>query len=204
MLWERKSTGAASAYVPAVRPQGPRISLGRPAPAPWPTQKLRGRFRPSALGHRRRCPDPGAPARAERTCAIHESVSEKTRRRPLLTSEFSQNALRSSAPPNDRGRIRKPSRSLRCAGALRKPGDVPAKRHTRVDYKKKTPIITLYYAFENEGHGRIPSGSDSSIRVRVGRDVMAPPNSSGRGSMYGRRRCRCSCSSGSKSQIVTA
>lgn len=37
-----------------------------------------------------------------------------------------------------------------------------------MDYKKKRPAISLRCSFENEGHGRIPSGSDSSIRVRVG------------------------------------
>jgi hypothetical protein len=47
-------------------------------------------------------------------------------------------------------------------------GDVPAKRHTRVDYKKKSLVISVRCHFENERHGRVPSGSDSSIRVRVG------------------------------------
>jgi hypothetical protein len=38
-----------------------------------------------------------------------------------------------------------------------------------VDYKKKRLAMSYSYIFENEGHGRVPSGSDSSIRVRVGR-----------------------------------
>lgn len=188
MLWGRKS----SPRVPRAPVRDPELHF------PFDPASRGGRAQNSrASSSKLRAP--GRSLGRELTCAIHESVSEKTRRRPLLTSEFSQNALRSSSPPIGGGRIRKPSRSLRCAGAVRMPGDVPAKRHTRVDYKKKSAVISIYYGFENEGHGRIPSGSDSSIRVRVGRDVRAPPNSSGRGSMYERRRCRCSCSSGSES-----
>jgi hypothetical protein len=129
-------------------------------------------------------PFPGGRCR-ELADAIHASVSKKTPRRPLLTSGFSQNALRPRTRRNVLGRIRKPSRSLRCAGRLHLAGDVPAKRHTRVDYKKKNGAISTRCRFENEGHGRVPSGSDSSIRVRVGRIGTAPSSSSQRGAVCG-------------------